>query len=226
MVVFYKLRYNYNKSSHLLASITFNCLFVQMSAPVQKFIDRLWGATLFRVLPSFITPNYFTIFRIVLIPVILVLIVLHSFLWALVVFILASICDTIDGSLARVRNQFSNLGLILDPISDKLLVLLVSTFLLFYYHYVITLFLVIGVDVLNLFGGVLVSVFLPSKSFLPSDRWGKIKMSLQVLGIMFAILSLIFPIIPVLYSSIVLLVASAIFGVISLVSYGVKIFKT
>jgi CDP-diacylglycerol--glycerol-3-phosphate 3-phosphatidyltransferase len=42
-------------------------------------------------------------------------------LWALGVFLLAAVTDLLDGYLARKRGQITTLGILLDPIADKLL---------------------------------------------------------------------------------------------------------
>jgi CDP-diacylglycerol--glycerol-3-phosphate 3-phosphatidyltransferase len=42
-------------------------------------------------------------------------------LWAVVVFLLAATTDLLDGYLARKRGQVTSLGILLDPIADKLL---------------------------------------------------------------------------------------------------------
>jgi cardiolipin synthase len=70
-------------------------------------------------------PNVLTLSRIAAIPVLIVLASLRlpaGDLAACVVFALAGITDYLDGRLARSRQQFSDLGRMLDPIADKLLV--------------------------------------------------------------------------------------------------------
>ncbi len=66
-------------------------------------------------------PNLLTIFRMVLIPVFVSLIFYQKFVWALAVFITAGVTDSLDGVLARRFDQKSQLGTILDPIADKLM---------------------------------------------------------------------------------------------------------
>jgi len=69
--------------------------------------------------------NILTLFRIVVIPIIVACIYLKSpwYGWvAFILFCVASITDYFDGYLARIRNEVSNLGTFLDPIADKLLV--------------------------------------------------------------------------------------------------------
>ena len=70
-------------------------------------------------------PNLLTLARIAAIPVLVALVAVRSpttnFL-ACVVFAAAAITDYFDGYLARGRRQISDLGRMLDPIADKLLV--------------------------------------------------------------------------------------------------------
>lgn len=78
------------------------------------------------------TANKITIFRVVLIPVFLVLMYLrfpgHMY-WAFGVFVLASLSDFVDGYIARHYNQITDFGKFMDPLADKLLV--VSAMLMF-----------------------------------------------------------------------------------------------
>jgi cardiolipin synthase len=66
-------------------------------------------------------PNLLTVFRMVLIPVFVSLLFYRYFVLALGVFVLAGVTDGLDGLLARRFDQKSQLGTILDPIADKLL---------------------------------------------------------------------------------------------------------
>ena len=76
-------------------------------------------------------PNYLTLARIVLVPLLVVILLtplaenwfgISSYALAIAIFLAASLTDILDGHLARRRNQVSNLGKLLDPIADKLLV--------------------------------------------------------------------------------------------------------
>ena len=67
--------------------------------------------------------QFLTYFRIISAPIIfLLVVVLHSYGWALTLFILASSTDYWDGYLARKYNFESVLGEVLDPIADKILI--------------------------------------------------------------------------------------------------------
>ncbi|MFL6229668.1 MAG: CDP-alcohol phosphatidyltransferase family protein [Pyrinomonadaceae bacterium] len=74
----------------------------------------------------FTLPNFLTVIRMVLIPVFVIFLYYQRFYLALGVFITAGVTDGLDGMLARRFNQKSQLGTILDPIADKLL--LVTSF--------------------------------------------------------------------------------------------------
>ena len=69
------------------------------------------------------TANIITLFRIVLIPVFLVLAYTGNLGWAFAIYIIASLSDFVDGYIARHYNQISNIGKFLDPLADKMLVL-------------------------------------------------------------------------------------------------------
>lgn len=72
------------------------------------------------------TANQLTLFRLLLVPC-LVILVLYGFNgWALITFIVAGVTDVLDGLIARRSGQRTDLGALLDPMADKLL--LVSTF--------------------------------------------------------------------------------------------------
>ena len=68
------------------------------------------------------TASKITLARVALIPVFMVLLLLGWNVAALVVFILASATDFVDGYVARHYNQVSDFGKFLDPLADKLLV--------------------------------------------------------------------------------------------------------
>ncbi len=70
-------------------------------------------------------PNILTLSRIVAIPLLVACVAFHTpvgDLLATVLFIAAGVTDWLDGHLARTWRQQSNLGRMLDPIADKLLV--------------------------------------------------------------------------------------------------------
>jgi CDP-diacylglycerol--glycerol-3-phosphate 3-phosphatidyltransferase len=75
-------------------------------------------------------PNYITLSRIIAIPLFMWILLSHRFssvhgekeLLASSIFILGSMTDGIDGYLARRRGQITTMGMLLDPLADKLLI--------------------------------------------------------------------------------------------------------
>ncbi|RHR05667.1 CDP-diacylglycerol--glycerol-3-phosphate 3-phosphatidyltransferase [Pseudoflavonifractor sp. AF19-9AC] len=71
------------------------------------------------------TANKLTILRVIMIPVFLLVLYLHvpgANYWALAIFVLASLTDTLDGYIARHYNQITDFGKFMDPLADKCLV--------------------------------------------------------------------------------------------------------
>ena len=69
-------------------------------------------------------PISLTLLRIFFVPLVVVLLLTsgrNMDLWAVVVFLLAATTDLLDGYLARKRGQVTSLGILLDPIANKLL---------------------------------------------------------------------------------------------------------
>lgn len=73
----------------------------------------------YRQLAAF--PNLLTLLRLVIIPFIVINVVGGNYRWALGLFVLAGVSDFLDGMLARVLKQRTELGQYLDPIADKML---------------------------------------------------------------------------------------------------------
>jgi cardiolipin synthase len=65
--------------------------------------------------------NIVTVSRMILIPVFVSFIFYHQVTAALIIWVIAGLTDLLDGLLARKLNQTTSLGVILDPIADKLL---------------------------------------------------------------------------------------------------------
>ncbi|GAC1398763.1 MAG: CDP-diacylglycerol--glycerol-3-phosphate 3-phosphatidyltransferase [Thermoanaerobaculia bacterium] len=81
--------------------------------PREKLSNEIWNL-----------PNSLTLFRIFLVPF-LVVVLLTKFSGreyaGLAIFLVAAVTDFFDGFIARRRNQITRLGVLLDPIADKLL---------------------------------------------------------------------------------------------------------
>ena len=143
-------------------------------------------------------PNLLTVFRMVLIPVFVSLLFYQRFILALGIFVLAGITDGLDGLLARRFDQKSQLGTILDPIADKLM--LVTSFVVLSMrtvfpqplppHLPVPFWVTVAVisrDVFILVGAAAINIVTGFRGFRPS-LLGKINTTVQI----FAITAIIF----------------------------------
>ena len=85
--------------------------------------------------------NLITLSRILLAPIIFAFLMLDNVLVCLILFILAGMTDYFDGFLARKYNAESQIGEILDPIADKILVIFILFGLSVYLHSYLIAFL-------------------------------------------------------------------------------------
>ncbi len=94
-------------------------------------------------------PNMLSILRLLLVPVFLVLLLSNNSGWALITLVVASATDYLDGLLARVLNQQTRLGQLLDPAADRLYILATLVGLAYTEHIPVWLpFVIVSRDVL------------------------------------------------------------------------------
>lgn len=139
--------------------------------------------------------NKLTIFRIILVPVMMLISVfnLQGELWGIpltylimdLIFILASITDKLDGYIARSRNQITTFGKFLDPIADKILVIVAMLILVEAdkIPYWIPAIVVIREFIVS--GYRLVAVQ-KNGNVIAASIWGKIKTATQMVGLTLA----------------------------------------
>lgn len=114
-------------------------------------------------------PNTITLMRIILIPFFAAFLIYHYYHCALYIFIIAGLSDALDGFLARKLKLQSDLGRLLDPIADKLLV--VSSLVLFTYSGWIPVWFTIAVLSRDLFmftGWIVMFLLYSTKTVQPS----------------------------------------------------------
>jgi cardiolipin synthase len=66
-------------------------------------------------------PNFLSLLRIILVPVIVIFLIQGLYAKALIIFAIAGLTDALDGALARLLNKKTKLGSFLDPLADKIL---------------------------------------------------------------------------------------------------------
>lgn len=92
---------------------------------------------IYKKIPLFITPNSLVYLRIFLALILFLLFIKNInniIIWTAGIYIICKIFDILDGGLARYRNKITLIGQVFDPISDKLLNLLIMTILIFTYQ--------------------------------------------------------------------------------------------
>lgn len=84
------------------------------NAPMKRNIGRQIRAEAFSI------PNILSYFRLLLIPLFIVLYVQEDFTEALITLAASGLSDILDGRIARKYNMVTDLGKVLDPVADKL----------------------------------------------------------------------------------------------------------
>ncbi len=143
-------------------------------------------------------PNKLTIFRIILVPIMVIIPFFTNtkevfeiplnLLIIDAIFIIASITDKLDGYLARKNNQVTTFGKFLDPIADKILVLAALIMLVEMQK------IPAWIPIIVLFREFIVSGYrlIASQNggkVIAASIWGKIKTVTQMIGIMIMFLS-------------------------------------
>ncbi len=146
-------------------------------------------------------PNILTFLRMALIPVFAIMLVYHREGWALIVFTIAGVSDGIDGFVARRFKQESELGTIMDPIADKLLMttafvmLTLSSVVGTPRHLPVPFWVtatVIGRDVMIVAVAGAINIMTGFRGFKPS--WlGKASTFVQVVGVILILIAAVFP---------------------------------
>ena len=136
-------------------------------------------------------PNILTVMRIFLTPIFIICLFSDFFgaqLWALIIFIVASITDAYDGYLARKNNMVTDTGQFLDPLADK--ILLSSAFISFSIMGLIDIWMVALIIFRDLFVTSL-RVLLSRKGFIMiTSKIAKSKTAVQIGIIIFTLLFL------------------------------------
>jgi cardiolipin synthase len=136
-------------------------------------------------------PNLLTFMRMALIPAFASMLFYGHYELGLAFFVIAGISDGIDGFLARRFGQESELGTIIDPLADKLLmttafvILSLPNVLPQVRHLPVPFWVtvtVIGRDILILMVAMAITVFTGFRGFKPSF-WGKLSTLVQVLAV-------------------------------------------
>jgi len=145
--------------------------------------------------------NKLTIFRIILVPVIMIIPIIDRIVgipgeflgistafWIMnIIFIIASITDKLDGYIARSRNQVTTFGKFLDPLADKILVLSALIILVEYGKIPSWIPIIVLAREFIVSGYRLIAVEKGGK-VVAASIWGKLKTVSQMIAIILAFL--------------------------------------
>lgn len=141
--------------------------------------------------------NKLTVFRIILVPIILIipLLNIHEQLWGVpltyliidAIFVIASLTDKLDGYIARSRNQITTFGKFLDPIADKILVIVAMLILVEGDKLPAWIPAIVVIREFIVSGYRLIAVEKSGK-VIAASIWGKIKTASQMVGLTIAFL--------------------------------------
>lgn len=131
--------------------------------------------------------NKLTLFRVVIVPFFVFFMcftgIEYRYLFALILFILASITDMLDGKIARKYNMVTNFGKFLDPLADKILVAAALVcFVELGWTTAWVVFIVLARE-FAVSGVRLAAVSGDKKAVIPANIWGKLKTAFTMIAI-------------------------------------------
>jgi CDP-diacylglycerol--glycerol-3-phosphate 3-phosphatidyltransferase len=136
--------------------------------------------------------NKLTIFRMILVPIIVIIpylgietefLGINLTFWLMeLIFVIASITDKLDGYIARSKNQVTTFGKFLDPIADKILVLATMTMLVEFGKLPAWIPIVVLTREFLVSGYRLVAVQ-KNGAVISASVWGKLKTVTQMVAI-------------------------------------------
>ena len=155
-------------------------------------------------------PNKLTLLRVFMIPIFLVVLFLapdHVNRYvAVVIFIVASLTDMLDGKIARKYNLVSNFGKFMDPLADKLLVMSALVSMVALEDLAAWVVIIILAREFAITG--FRTLAMEANIVMAASWWGKVKTTTQMIMIPVVLLQLPFSCMPVVEN---ILVALAVF---------------
>jgi len=186
-------------------------------------------------------PNSITMTRIIMIPLFLWILSPH-FPWAgpsgtqeilaSILFVLASITDGLDGYLARKRGQITTMGMLLDPLADKIMVTAAFVALVAYNPQVVKVWIVVVIVGREFLISGLRSIAASEGFTISASELGKLKTVVQIVSVVSAILAhrwhhwqIGVLTIPVYWYAVAAIYFAALVAIISAVDYFIGFWK-
>jgi CDP-diacylglycerol--glycerol-3-phosphate 3-phosphatidyltransferase len=186
-------------------------------------------------------PNSITMSRIVMIPLLLWILSTHypwagadgqQEIMASVLFVLASITDGLDGYLARKRAQITTMGMLLDPIADKIMVTGALIALVAYNPQVVKVWIVVVIIGREFLISGLRSIASTEGFTIQASDLGKLKTVTQIVSVVSAILAhhwdqwqFGFVVIPIKWVAVAAIYFTVLVSIISAIDYFVGFWK-
>lgn len=133
-------------------------------------------------------PNILTLFRILLVPLFVIIFFSNmesSLFYSISIFLLAGITDILDGYIARKHNLITKLGIVLDPLADKLMLLTVLFCLSI--NNIIPMWILIIISLKELVMIVAGGILYNKNFIIPSNKFGKLSTFMFYISIFFLI---------------------------------------
>jgi CDP-diacylglycerol---glycerol-3-phosphate 3-phosphatidyltransferase len=186
-------------------------------------------------------PNSITMSRILMIPLLLWILSSH-FPWAgpgggqelaaSLLFVLASVTDGLDGYLARKRGQITTMGMLLDPIADKVMVAAAFIALVSYNPEVVKVWIAVVIIGREFVVSGLRSIAASEGFTITASELGKLKTVVQIVAVVSAIMAhgwdhwqIGVVVIPMKWYAIAAIYFAAVVSVISAVDYFIGFWK-
>jgi CDP-diacylglycerol--glycerol-3-phosphate 3-phosphatidyltransferase len=148
---------------------------------IQNFTDDFIDKTVLRYIPSTVKPNQVTVLRLVLTPVVYYLLTNKQVFAGMLLFIIAAFTDAVDGAMARTRKQITDLGKVIDPVADKLLILSVLFFIGFKYPIIQAFSVFIVLEMFAVIMGYVLSPVIGRP--IGANIFGKLKLITQAVSV-------------------------------------------
>ncbi len=182
------------------------------------FFDKVQAATILKLIPRSVLPNYITLFRFVATPLVALLMYFGKYEIGFIAFLIVAYSDALDGALARTRNQITAWGKIYDPLADKILIGTMVYIIVLRYVDFWTAMVIIILEIIIIFSAWL---RLRRGGPVEANVWGKIKMILQVFAVSVLLLAIVYnwaALLPLASGALYLAIA---FAIVSLLTHGI-----
>lgn len=139
------------------------------------------------------TPNKLTLLRVIMVPVFMWALTSGHYVAAVVIFILASLTDQLDGHLARKNNQVTTFGKLMDPLADKILTISALVCLLGIGADFINSWVVMIIIARELIVTGIRQLAMGENTVIAASQWGKAKTVSQMAALIAVMIDLVVP---------------------------------